>query len=110
MLFWMTMKNFLLLIFAISLFAAGFVSAAHAHMDTQGPGQQIELSAYQDNNTDNNNTADPLCDLHCGHGHILSYTGQPQTAFPENGGPLFAALSETLVSSPVYGLKRPPRA
>lgn len=39
--FWTTMKNALLLIFAFALFAAGFVSAAHARVDTQSSGQQL---------------------------------------------------------------------
>tara|TARA_R110001592_G_scaffold31482_1_gene110927 strand:+ start:2325 stop:2636 length:312 start_codon:yes stop_codon:yes gene_type:complete len=102
----MTMKNILFLVFAFSLFAAGFVSAAHAHAGEQGSNQQIELSADQDN-TDNSNVVDPLCDMHC-HNH-LAPTDFTQAGFQKNAGKLLISFSESPVSSLIYGLKRPPK-
>ena len=102
------MKNVVFMLCALALFTAGFVSAAHAHIDTQGSDQQIELSADQDNNTDNN-AADPMCDMQCAHHFHLSSTGFNQTVFVGGKEVKSNFVTEAIVSSPIYGLKRPPR-
>ena len=99
------MKNVLFLIFALSLFAAGFVSAAHAHVD-QHSNQQIELSADQ-GDADNSNASDPLCDMHC-HNH-MALTNFTQKTLPKATNTLLSMLSENATSPLIYGLKRPPR-
>ncbi len=103
-----TMKNALFLICALALFATGFVSAAHAHVDVQGSDQQIGFSIDQDN-TDSN-AADPMCDMHCAHHHHLAFSGSSQSVCAEISATQFSMDSDNINSAPVYGLKRPPRS
>ena len=100
------MKNVLFLICALALFTAGFVSAAHAHVEKQSADQQIELSIDQDN-TDSETPSDPLCDMHC-HNHMAP-TNFTQKTLPKATNKLLSVLSENATSSLIYGLKRPPR-
>ncbi len=100
------MNNVLFFICALALFTAGLVSAAHAHVDVQSPDQQIELSI--DHSNTGGDAADPLCDLHCGHSHV-TFTDHTKTNFLEGSPKLFGMLSQNSLSSPIYGLKRPPR-
>lgn len=105
----LVMKNFVFLTCILALFVAGFASATHVHIDAKDTGQQVALSADQ-GKTDNGNAADPLCDMHCAHHHYLDFSGLNQTVFPDDGGMLFGIAADYAVSSPIYGLKRPPRA
>ncbi len=100
------MKNVLFLICALALFSASFVSAAHAHVEKQSADQKIELSIDQDN-TDSGTPSDPLCDMHC-HNHMAP-TNLTQKALPKVTGQRLSVLSENTISSPIYGLKRPPK-
>lgn len=109
MISYFVMKNVLFLICAFALFTAGFASAAHAHAYKKGADQQVELSLDQQDNTDSNNTADPMCKLHCScHPHFVS-AGFDHAAFLNGKDAKFGLVAEAIVSSPVYGLKRPPR-
>ena len=100
------MKNVLFLICAVALFSAGFISVAHAHVEKQNADQQIELSIDQDN-MDSGSSSDPLCDVHC-HNHIAP-TNFMQKALPKATSKFRLTLSEDIISSLIYGLKRPPR-
>lgn len=103
------MRKLLTILSVFALVVSVTASLAHAHVGGKNTSQQVELSADQDN-TDNGNTADPLCDLHCGHHHHLVFSGLNQTVFPDGGATLFGITADHAVSSPIYGLKRPPRA
>lgn len=100
------MRNVLFLVCVIAIFTVGFVSAAHAHVDTQGADQQIKFSSGHDS-ADNGNAADPLGDMHC-HNHIAPIDFV-QADFPKFTNKLPAALAKSVTSSFIYGLKRPPR-
>ncbi len=100
------MRNILFLICTVALFSAGFVSAAHAHVEKQGADQQIELSVdYSDAN--NETLINPLCDMHC-HNHMVP-TNFIQKSLPKAETERLFVLSDDAVSSLIYGLKRPPR-
>ena len=103
------MKNTVFLICVLALFVAGFASATHAHIGEKNASKQIELSADQDN-TDNSNATDPMCDLHCAHHHHLVFSGMSHNFFSDGRTVQSGFDNDSILSSPVYGLKRPPRA
>lgn len=102
------MRKVILHIIVLALTLGSLEAAFQGYVDNHAPDLQIELSADQDN-MDNNNTFDPLCEIHC-HNHIAS-ADFAKTHLSGSKSKLFGLLlSESVLSSPVYELKRPPRS
>ncbi len=103
------MRNILFLICVLSFFSAGLASAACAHIydsSSLSLDQQVEININQDD-SDNEGLSDPLCDMHC-HNHISS-TGTSQDNTLNISSTFLTLASDDVVTSPIFGLKRPPK-
>jgi len=104
------MKNILFSICAIALFVAGYVSAAHAHVEIQNPNQYMESNVDFDNADDgltDNQSPHPMCGIHY-HSHISSVDFM-NVSFVKAPGKQFVQLFQIARPSYIYGIKRPPR-
>ncbi len=104
------MKNILFILCALAVFSVGFSSVADAHVYSKSSDSQIELKADFDDTSDNN-SSDLTCDMNC-HNHCHSHlvlNDIEQIEFSKASDELYITLSENILSSPLYGLKRPPR-
>ena len=104
------MKNVMFILCALAVFSVGLLSATGAHAYDQVSDKQIvQIADYDDTNDDNSFdlTCDMNCHNHC-HNHLV-INDIVQIEFSKASDTLFITLSENNLSSPFYGLKRPPR-